>query len=328
MAYSAEIALNVRLENATDAIKNLDKVDDKFDEAAAAAKTLDQKLDDLDTAFSKAALAVQGMTDVIEGSSRLVQQHGAMLGLTKEEIEALNQKTEEFVQTMQSFSMILMGVADLCQVASVVMGVFKTSHAATTATTVAGNQAMSVSFLGLQISMGPLILVILAIIAAVVLLYFAWNRNWGGIRDSFKRVYDTIKPGIEALRRVMKKLGMDVDDTGGIWKLLDEIMDNVFRNILERYEPILIRIAECIVALAEALEWAVNAWDEFWQAQREQNPYYRQAEEAGRIAYGYPYGGNTTNYNTNNSVVVNTQATDGKETADAIAFKLSQYSYK
>lgn len=62
-------------------------------------------------------------------------------------------------------------------------------------TFVAGLAIIKAAFISLTVIMlaNPIILVIMGIIAAIALLYFAWDRDWGGIREKGAKVFDWFK---------------------------------------------------------------------------------------------------------------------------------------
>lgn len=286
------------MEGVKDAIKNIDQASDKMDEMADSAQQLGERLEKMGDRLQRGAQLVMGISDTVEGSSRLIQQYGTHLGLTEEQIEDLNQKTEAFVETMTSIQYVLMGVGDIMEITGMAMQFFRASHAVTTASTVAGNQAMSVSFLGLQISMGPLILVILAIAAAVAILFFAWKNNWGGIQITFENVKNAIQPAIEIIRRILQKLGFDVEGVGGLVELFGEIMDIVFLHILAVVEPVLLKLIDYLIIFLEWVEKAIDAWNAWRGKQKDMSTGgYGGAAVGSGGGYTYsPTQANTTIY--------------------------------
>ncbi|KAJ51088.1 DNA-binding transcriptional MerR regulator [Clostridium tetanomorphum] len=83
----------------------------------------------------------------------------------------------------------------------------------------------------------PIVGVISLIIGMVVLLYKAWTENWGGIRDKFQPIVDTIKKAIDSISPIIQKVIDIISKLLGIvlevWDAVTGFLSNPIQGVID-----------------------------------------------------------------------------------------------
>lgn len=217
----------------------MDKTADAAVELADETSTLGDKLDTAATSLQRTSQMLMGMADIVESGSRIIEEYGTELGLTEEQVVKLTGTLENIQKPLMIGAQLLMGLGDALEFA-------KFAH-----------ESLKISMLT-----NPITLVLIAIAAAVTMLYMAWHFNWGGMRDTFDRIWKHMQPLFDAIKRVLGKLGIDTGSLGEIW-------EKVWRAIGWVLETILIPMIDALIILVEWIEKAIDAWNAFWGTQQE-----------------------------------------------------------
>lgn len=103
----------------------------------------------------------------------------------------------------------------------------------------------AVSIGGMDIALGPLLIVIIAVVAAVAILYEAWTNDWGGIREKAAAAWDFLKSGIDAF----------VKDVLGIWNGLEAL----YSTVVDLWNKIVGFIQGAVQAIENTVQGLWNA---------------------------------------------------------------------
>lgn len=247
MSRSVDLgSLGVRLEieQLEQTMKDLQKVSDEFDETGQAAedmakstKNLEKTLDSLDEGLTRVSQGLMAAADMLEVGIEFIEEYGEALGLTEEQMTNLIGTMEEIQKPLMMGARAFIALADTMVVAN-----------------------WAIKKLSISMLTNPITLVLVAIAAAVTALYFAWKNNWGGIHDTFDRIWARLQPAFEGISRLLKRIGIDTSDMG-------KILDVVFGAIGWYIEFMLNPLIDALIILVGWLEKAAAAWDNFWGAQ-------------------------------------------------------------
>lgn len=238
------LAMRLEIEQLEQTMKDLQKVSDEFDETGQAAEdfaksteTLEKQLDKLDEGLTRVGQGLMAMADFVETGIEVLEEYGEELGLSEEQIANLTAQLEAIQKPLLMGARTMMALADVMVVAR-----------------------YAVQNLSWAMVTSPIGIVLIGIAIAVTALYFAWQNNWGGIHDTFDRIWKRLQPAFEGISRLLKRIGIDTEDMGAV-------LDIVFGAIGWYIEFMLNPLIDALIILVGWLEKAAAAWDNFWGAQ-------------------------------------------------------------
>lgn len=125
----------------------------------------------------------------------------------------------------------------------------------------------------------PLTWIVLAVVAAVGLLYLAWTKNWGGIQEKTQAVFDWFGSAFEWLKTVPDQIGKKWEEFKNqftaTWETIKTSVKTKFEEIIEFFEGIPSAVGRFLLELPFVIayglgyatgtlfNWAEAIWD-FW----------------------------------------------------------------
>lgn len=129
----------------------------------------------------------------------------------------------------------------------------------------AGKAVAAIKMVGVAMMTNPILLVITLIVGALVALYFAWENNWGGIRDVFQSVGGALMSGLQTLADFImnpqKALEALSNAFGGLFEWFQNLPEPIKWLIRILFPVVLIfeHWDEIVRAVTGAIEWLTNA---------------------------------------------------------------------